>query len=259
MTHILLRCGIFILVCNVLAIAFMFGVRAMLRPEKDTNDVIGYYFSIIGTIYGVLLSFILVQAWNGFAAAESYVELEASSLGQVMRLSQGLPQTSRASLRQAVGQYAEAMVNEEWPAMQRGETSTSGTRFAAGIWRAVSAVRPVTNSEGAYLGKTLDSMNDFSNARRMRQLKSRQSLPNIMWLVLWAGAAITIGFSCIFGVQRTHMHVLKLVGLTTMIALVLYAIWEIDGAFSGDVVVSSRAFSVLSTEVRGDYFLLDAK
>ena len=54
------------------------------------NDVGGVVFLQVGVIYGVLLSFVAVLAWDQFAAASSAVELEAAELGTVYQLSKAI-------------------------------------------------------------------------------------------------------------------------------------------------------------------------
>ncbi len=75
-------------------------------------------------------------------------------------------------------------------------------------------------------------------------LQSRAKLPGILWTVLVIGGIITVGISCLFGVENYRLHVLYAIALTCLVALMLIAIADIDRPFQGAVHVSSDSFKL---------------
>src|SRR6202034_614645 len=102
---------------------FMAAMNYYWPAEKRRvhNDLIGWQLSVLGTTYAVILGFMLYTVWTEFSAATLNANLEASSLRNLFRLSEGLPAQSRVQLAQEIRAYADAVVNEDWPQMARGE------------------------------------------------------------------------------------------------------------------------------------------
>jgi hypothetical protein len=64
----------------------------------------------------------------------------------------------------------------------------------------------------------------------------------IMWIVLVAGAYITVAFTYLFGFERTVMQQLMIGGLSLMIGLVLFLVVGLDYPFRGSIAVGPDAF-----------------
>jgi hypothetical protein len=67
-------------------------------------------------------------------------------------------------------------------------------------------------------------------------------LPTIRWVVLIVGGVIEVGFTYLFGLESTTVHVLMVASLTLIIALVLFTVAALDFPFKGDVRVGPGAF-----------------
>src|SRR5271155_5026062 len=90
------------------------------------HDVAGYMLSIVGTLYAVVLGFIVVDSLNTFQKARLTVEQEANALHDIFHLAQGLPSPISLDIRTTCLSYAKLMVSEEWPAMADGHDSVAG-------------------------------------------------------------------------------------------------------------------------------------
>src|SRR5258708_12261643 len=112
--------------------------------RKLVNDVTGWQLGILGTTYGVILGFMLFTVWNDFREAEVNANLEASSLMTVSRIGAGLPSPEREAIRALGVRYAEATINEDWPAMQGQKDSSSTERLAGEMWKGQAAMRPTS-------------------------------------------------------------------------------------------------------------------
>jgi hypothetical protein len=108
---------------------FMAALNRIWSREKRQvhNDLIGWQLNIIGTTYAVILGFMLYTVWTDFVAAKLNVDLEASALRDVYRLSEGLPEHQRVQLKAESRAYAEAVIQQDWPEMARGLTPEEAT------------------------------------------------------------------------------------------------------------------------------------
>lgn len=206
------------------------------------NEIVGWQISVIGTIYAVLLAFMLYNVWDNFRAARVNMEQEANRLVNLYRVAEGFPDSDRAALQKTAREYAEVMIAEEWPAMEKQQFSPRGTKLAQEFWVGLAAMQK-NNPQGApSVAPALSELSSFTEHRRVRQLESQSSLPGILWLVLLAGGAITVSSACLLGSQNSGLHVVLVFFLSLMMALALVAIAMIDRPFQGPLHVQPDGF-----------------
>ena len=74
-------------------------------------------------------------------------------------------------------------------------------------------------------------------ARRARLVKALGTVPGVIWVVLFGGAVLTIGFTFFFGTQNLRAQTLMTGALAMLILSGLLIIVAIDRPFSGTVKV----------------------
>ncbi len=234
---------VIVIVASVFAaLGLLLILRHRWPPAKmrEANDATA--FSVAGTIYAVILAFMLSSVWEEFQHAKVNAEQEANALVNVFRLAGTLPNPPQGAIQVAARAYAQAMVSEEWPAMAGEEVSPRGVECVERLWRAVTQVEAGKLSEQAALQQALQELAKMTEHRRVRQLQSRFKLPVILWFVLIFGGVVTVANSCLIGMEDARLHVLFIVSLTCLVALVLVAIAEIDRPFHGTVRVAPESF-----------------
>lgn len=80
-----------------LSVAGMYLVRKIVHLEKlqSYHEVGGYLLSVLGTLYAVVLGFVVVSASQGMDQAKLNVEKEANAVADVYRLAEGFPDRNR--------------------------------------------------------------------------------------------------------------------------------------------------------------------
>jgi hypothetical protein len=211
---------------------------------REANDATAFYVTVAGTIYAVILAFMLTSVWEDFQDAKVNAEREANALVNVFRLAGALPDSQRSEIREAARAYARVTISEEWPAMTHEEASRRGAECVERLWRAATRIEAGRPSEQVALHQTLAEMAKMSEHRRIRQLQSGFRLPAILWFVLIFGGVVTVANSCLLGVEDARLHVLYVVSLTCLVGLVLVAVAEIDRPFHGSVRVAPEGFEM---------------
>jgi len=226
--------------CVGASVVFLFGVTraSTAHSRQESNDFTGAVVAVIGTTYAVLLAFMLSGVWNMFQQAQVNAEQEANDLVNVFRISEQLPQPERRNIQDLTRQYAQHLIDIEFPAMDRRNVPPQGAQMVAQMWRVVQSVQPQTSDSSRTVGELMTTLKSLTEHRRIRILQSRESLPGILWLVLIAGGIITVAAACFFGVPNFRFHLLQVIVLSFLIALVLVAIADIDRPYQGDVKVS---------------------
>jgi hypothetical protein len=88
------------------------------------------------------------------------------------------------------------------------------------------------------------AIRDVSTAtedRRARLLESQSQIPSTLWVVLLAGAFITITFTYFFALDSLGHQALMVSALATLIALSLLVILTLNLPYTGDVSVKPEA------------------
>lgn len=230
-----------------LSVGGMLLVRRSVAVEvlQSHREVAGFIYAVVGVIYAVLLALMVVAVWERYSEAETNVEREANELGDLFRNAQAFPPEVRERLREPIREYAQVVIEEEWPMMaERGVSPRAWDAFNR-LWLAYLEVEPRTVSESSWYSESLDRLNGLGDYRRVRLLSSRSGLPESMWVVLLLGAAITIAFSYLFDTDRVVSHALMVGALSGTIALILFLIAALEYPFSGAARVAPEAFEQL--------------
>jgi hypothetical protein len=249
--QLLLSGALVTLVSMSVAILLVYMVRRRpgLRNLRESNDVTSAYATSIGTIYAVLLAFMLFSVWNRFDQARSNVEMEAAAMANIYRLADSLEQTDRVRIQQAVRDYGDYVVGAEWPLMSQGARMQKRRRMKTEVdpydrlWKSVNAMQAGTNHTETVFGQELQQLTGLATYRRQRLLVSDTGLPGILWCVLILGGAATVAITALFGMDKFALHAWKASLLAALISLGLFAIYEIDSPFQGDVTISMHAFT----------------
>jgi hypothetical protein len=227
------------------SLAFRSALDRLWPREKRTqhNNIIGWELGILGTTYAVVLGFMLYTVWTNYGAAEVNVDEEANAITNIHRLAEGLPPPQREQIMKAARDYANAVINEDWPAMNRGRvdqlTSHANNRD---IWRILAGVDPLTPRQFIALDHCLSQISALAEHRRIRYLECESSLPPILWWVLVFGCLLTTASCCLFGGASARLHMIQVFCFSLLVSTVLVAIAAIDRPFKGAVRINDRAF-----------------
>jgi Protein of unknown function (DUF4239) len=213
-----------------------------LHKRHIENDLIGWQLSVLGTTYAVVLGFMLYTAWTEYGAAELNVNLEASSLRNVFRLAEALPQPQRIQLEMLSRDYADAVIQQDWSTMARGVVPEATHKINEAMWATLMSVKANTASEGVVEDHAISELTALTTHRRTRLLQCVSRLPGVFWGVLLTGGTLTLVSSVLFGSSKAKVHAYMVFSITLLVTLVMLAIADVDRPFSGWVHVSDYAF-----------------
>lgn len=224
-----------VVACMVVALLGLVVVRSLLSVEtlEGSNDVVGNYYQTLGTVYAVLLAFVVFVVWSQFNDARGAVAEEAKDLEDLLRLAAGLPSIG-ARLTEKMREYIGAVIDEEWPAMAKGQASARAARLLDDVGKDVLAIEPASPREEILYGELLARYNELSDARFRRLLHSRARMPGSLWALLVVGSIVTVGSMYLFGIKSLVLHALLTGAMSGSVGFVLYLILDMDNPFWGD-------------------------
>jgi hypothetical protein len=171
------------------------------------------------------------------------VAKEAGAAATVFRLTDGIDAAHGAAIREATAAYLEAAIAKDWPAMESGRESPQATHALNMIYRAVLKYHTFDANEGLVVAEILRQVDALSDARRERLVMADGIVPGIIWVVLFSGAVLTIGFTFFFGTENLRAQALMTGVLSVLIFSGLLTIIAIDHPFAGTVKVGPEALA----------------
>jgi Protein of unknown function (DUF4239) len=231
-----------IVVFSGLSILGLYSVRRLVPVErlKQNHEVAGFTFGVIGAFYGLLLAFVIVAAWERFDRADEKVQAESMALTSLYRLSKGFPPPLQHNLQRAIRDYTDHAINVEWPSMATGlhDKKNDNPIGSLGLWALVASYNPTDGRQSLLVDKSYDQLQLLSEARTLRYMYSSEEFPSVVWLVIYAGLFITVGFSYFFGLEAFPSQALMCGIFSSLLGLTILAILELAHPYQGAVVVS---------------------
>lgn len=236
----------------VISVLFPWGAVLLVRRVwpypalKENNELVGFTYAVFGLIYGVLLAYTIVVAWERFSEAERIVMRESTIVSEIWRDSQAFPDPGRSAIHQDLMDYATSVVQDEWKTMgDEGKADPRTVAIYERLWEKTYTLQPETKNQEAYLRELLARMNELGSTRRLRILYSRTEVQPILWLALVLGSVMTIAYTLLLANKHMWIQVLITSFITLIALLGLLVIVSFQFPFTGDVSVTPDAFHEL--------------
>jgi hypothetical protein len=215
---------------------------------KLHNDVAGFIFTTLGVIYAVLLAFTVIITWQDFDKASEVTSNEANCIASLYRDATAFPAGFRAQLKNELVNYANAIINDEWQKMAKGQRSPQVQKIQEKLWLLYGSFQPKNETQKIFLMESVKKMNQASEMRRQRIVYASSGIHPLLYFILITGSFITIAFSMMFGTKNLIPHLIMTSLLAAMIALTLFTIIALDYPFTGNISIKPEVFtSMLSS------------
>ncbi len=206
------------------------------------HDVTDPVLAVIGTLFAILLGFMLANSMQRFEGARSNLEQEAGAVGDIYRLVDGLPADIKSKTRRDCVNYTQSVVNEEWALMQNGKSSDKAWASMNDIWHDCLHFQPNTQAEGDIHQMLVAAVSKAGECRRTRFAELKYGLPQTLWFIVIFGGLSTIGLTYFFAVTSFKLQVLMTSVITMIVGLNIYMLAGYDAPFSGDIALTAAPF-----------------
>jgi hypothetical protein len=228
----------------VLAGACVLAARRFLHDKvrEGHNDVLVPIFLTAGTIYAVMLGFLVVVVWEAYGDAKENVAIEAASLTTMYRLTAGMDAAEMPKMREHIRAYTEAVIEKEWEIQaETGGAASEARHEITGMAREFSTMDAATR-DTAINRQFLAEYSVVAAARDKRRLEAGEDVPWILWLGLVGGATIVIAMSWILYMDLWWPHVVMSGVLALMIGILLFITVVLGKPFQGALALEAGPF-----------------
>lgn len=238
---------VLVAVLIAVVITLLLNRRLDTNVRKQANGVNGWQLGILGTVYAVVLGFMLSDAWLAYQNADNDVRNEAAALLAIYRTADLLPPGCAVVVRTNTRQYIDAVIDTEWPSMQEKHVSLRGDEAIERMWSSISDC----DVHGAVFARdsAVRALETLQMRRNARVEAYYGHLPFMLWSVLLFGASVVIAASALLANERQSIHLFHVVSLTVLIVVTLLAIADLDRPFDGMTRVDADSIRAVQCEI----------
>lgn len=204
---------------------------------------------VVGTLFSVLLGFMVAAAMGRYQDAQMYAQVEASNVASVFRIARGLSDEDRPRIRQLCREYVDDVVDSEWPKMAQGVKINHGWETYQKLWESVVSVVPENDRQSNLQQGLVASMTALGEQRRARILLSETQTPIALWLVIASGAMITVAFTYIFASQFPRVQGFMTTLVAAAMALNIWLLSAYSYPFTGELAIKPSMFLLLKESI----------
>jgi Protein of unknown function (DUF4239) len=217
------------------------------RPEiegrSESNVVVGQAFTIVSGLNAVLLAFVLIGLFDAVGAAREDSYTEAGSLVAAAWAGEALPEPARSRIRTLSIAYARTVAEQEWPRMRAaGPVQGIGWAQLEDLRQAVADAKPADYHQTEQKIQAERRLWEVYESRQDRLKSSAKRVGMVMWFTLIASSLLSITLMYFMTGTKPAAYVAVAVALTSAIALLLFAIYQLQTPFHGGAQIGPDAF-----------------
>lgn len=236
--------AIIVLGGTLASVAGLLLARKCIDFEKliPSHDVGGYLLAVVGTLYAVMLGFVVLDTTQHYQHAQEVTKMEANTLADVFIMASRLHEPERSKIQGACKSYINQVIQTEWSQLSCGTYCPLAKEKAVDLMRELVELIPKGEIEMALYPLLVRESGQFWQNRQARLLSAENHLPLFEWVILCLGAVIVIVFTFLFGLENVKLQVLMTGLLGMLISLNFSLILFFAYPYNSDLGIQSSAF-----------------
>lgn len=230
-------------VAGVAAVVALLSRRLAGERQEQDNTANSTVFTLVGGLHAVLLVFVLIALFDSTNTAQDDSYREANSLVAVSWAGEALPEPARSRIQDLTRQYARTVIEQEWPQMRDGQqVDNTGWAQLDDMLLAVQQAETTDDWQQQQRGEAAARLWEVYQARQDRLNASGDGVSLIVWFALIAGSLVAVTLPYLFSGTTLGTHIVVTASMAATIALLLFAIYQLQNPFSGGAQVDPDAF-----------------
>jgi hypothetical protein len=150
--------------------------------------------SVIGTMFAVVLAFVILLALQSYQRAREGGSIEAVAVTELHSVAGVFKPPVSDRLQGGLVCYGRAVIADEWPAMREGRSSDLVQSWVDKVHRDFANTNPQGAREETAYAQWFDEQAQRRDGRRERLAEATPFVPIPLWLVLSLGASLTLAY-----------------------------------------------------------------
>ena len=241
--------GLWLLLALALIVSILVGVgsvwlahRTLSKSRaKEYNSTLSPFLTCVGLVYGALLGFTIVVAWEQFSSAETNVANEASTLTTMYRQTVGMPVPQQTEMRELLRKYTTAVEGPEWNQQDVGGTTDTARDALTEMYRILGGEQSSVASS-PISQEFLGQLTVLASERNQRILDAQPRIPGLLWAGLLFGGVVLVGLGGFMRLESTRGHLILLSAVAVLLGLLLFIVYWLDHPFGMQLGITSAPF-----------------
>lgn len=229
----------------VLAGACAYFTRNFTEKEgrAENNEAAGQVFTIVGGLHAVLIAFVLIGLFDAVGAAQDTSYQEANSLVALTWAGEELPAPAGTRISGLASTYANQVINTEWPEMSAHQPVNGGAwATLSEMQKTISDTKTTSQWQDSRKAEASDQLFSVYQNRQQRLTDASTSVSTVIWFALAIGSVLSLGLPLLFGGPKIRAHIIIVSTMAATLAVLLYAIYQLQNPFAGGASVGPDAF-----------------
>jgi hypothetical protein len=192
--------------------------------------------SLIGTMFAVMLAFVILFALQSYQRARNGSSVEAIAVAELDSIAEVFQPPAGDRLHDGLVCYARAVVEDEWPAMRNGRASDLVQSWIDKVGHEFAVAEPHGVREETAYAQWFDEQAQRREGRRERLAESSPQVPLPLWFVLCIGASLTLAYMSAQADRREGVLVQSIpIGFfSAMVTAALLVVFFLDHPYTNE-------------------------
>jgi len=219
-------------------------VRRAVPATKEGFDaeVSSQMLGVVTTMFGLLLAFVVVLAFQAYGDAGESTRQEAAGVAQIVRDSNAFSPTDQAAVSAASGAYVRAVVQDEWSQLRAGNSSAHAAAAIDNLYSAMQRVAPTTAAASAFYQDAVGCLNDVLSARRARLADAGGGLSAPIAGLVIVGSLVILGYAILVGSRSPAFHAIGAGAIALVLGFSVVVLMAYNFPFSGSLAIDATPF-----------------
>jgi len=213
-----------------------------MTAEGFDAEVSSQMLGVVASMFGLVLAFVVVLAFQGYDDAEASVRQEADGISQIVRDSRAFPPTDQANVRAASGAYVRAVVEDEWPQLRDGHGSARASMAIDNLYLALQRVQPVTAAASVFYQDAVDCLDAILSARRARLADADGGLSAPLVGLVILGSFVILGYAILVGSRSVAFHMAGASAIALVLGFSVVILMAYNFPYSGSLAIDPAPF-----------------
>lgn len=202
------------------------------------HNVTSYIFNAYGLLYAVVIAFVVFINWSDYNNAQEHLYLESNHISNMFHIVQGFQEPLKSDILKSIVSYTDYINTNEIVEMKTGKLSYGNNAEYNKLWDNVLKVNVKTLDNTYLYDQCIQEMNKISEYRRYRFFFLSNTIPLLIWVIMFLGCYFSFSFSFFFGMRSKFPYLYLVIGFTFINLILLYLIYVLDHPYEGSNAIS---------------------
>ena len=237
------------------ALGAMYLGRVFLNTQAFVSDTGGLsaFTSVYGTLYGILLAFIIFEVWNQFNKTSELLDQEALGLERLFALSLDFRDKQFAArMKKRIQAYIQ-LVTKDFDALGKGQRPKESSKAFRKIAQQLRKITFDDDHDQTVFRSIIEQYGRLAEVRAARINQSLARLPVMLKVFLYLSSFFTVAIAVLMPFANSYYGVLTVIALVVTMTLALQIVVDLDNPFAGVWVVTPEPFERTLQHIENDY------